>query len=134
MKKRSIILLSGGKIQISNSTNMILDMQGGFRTEERGGVEMKVCILIWITFLLANSTNLNYFYMILQGKGLMQTFWLLEEVQKVQVSPPKNRAKMNWRRIVVVIKSIRGFLPKKNTVTVQVEVEHKYRHFTLFDL
>ena len=33
--------------------------------------------------------------MILQGKGLMQTFWLLEEVQKVQVSPPKNRAKMN---------------------------------------
>ena len=72
--------------------------------------------------------------MILQGKGLMQTFWLLEEVQKVQVSPPKNRAKMNWRRIVVVIKSIRGFLPKKNTVTVQVEVEHKYRNFPLFDL
>ena len=34
---------SGSKIQISNSTNMILDMQGGFRTEERGGVEMKVC-------------------------------------------------------------------------------------------
>ena len=30
-------------MQISNSTNMILDMQGGFRTEERGGVEMKVC-------------------------------------------------------------------------------------------
>ena len=34
--------ISGSKIQISNSTNMILDMQGGFRTEERGGVEMKV--------------------------------------------------------------------------------------------
>ena len=31
-----------GKIQISNSTNMILDMQGGFKTEERGGVEVKV--------------------------------------------------------------------------------------------
>lgn len=34
-----------GKIQISNSTNMMLDMQGGFKTEERGGVEVKVCIL-----------------------------------------------------------------------------------------
>ena len=41
-----------GKIQISNSTNMILDMQGGFKTEERGGVEVKVRIrLIFSTFL-----------------------------------------------------------------------------------
>ena len=32
----------GGKIQISNSTNMILDMQGGFSTKERGGVDVKV--------------------------------------------------------------------------------------------
>ena len=32
----------GGKIQISNSTNMILDMQGGFLTKERGGVDVKV--------------------------------------------------------------------------------------------
>ena len=28
-------------IQISNTTNMLLDMQGGFKTEERGGVEVK---------------------------------------------------------------------------------------------
>ena len=31
-----------GMIQISNTTNMLLDMQGGFKTEERGGVEVKV--------------------------------------------------------------------------------------------
>ena len=29
-------------IQISNTTNMLLDMQGGFKTEERGGVDVKV--------------------------------------------------------------------------------------------
>ena len=28
-------------IQISNTTNMLLDMQGGFKTEERGGLEVK---------------------------------------------------------------------------------------------
>ena len=33
-----------GKIQISNSTNMILDMQGGFLTKERGGVDVKVSL------------------------------------------------------------------------------------------
>jgi len=53
-----------GKIQISNSTNMILDMQGGFKTEERGGVEVK-------------------------GKGLMQTFWLIEEKGK-ELPPSSN--------------------------------------------
>ena len=37
---------SGGKIQISNSTNMILDMQGGFSTKERGGVDVKVSLQI----------------------------------------------------------------------------------------
>ena len=31
-----------GRIQISNCTNMLLDMLGGFRTEERGGIEIKV--------------------------------------------------------------------------------------------
>ena len=34
--------ITAGRIQISNSTNMILDMQGGWKTEERGGVEVKV--------------------------------------------------------------------------------------------
>ena len=48
-------IFSGGKIQISNSTNMILDMQGGFRTEERGGVEMKV------DRLLAPVDNSEYY-------------------------------------------------------------------------
>ena len=38
----SVFHNSGGKIQISNSTNMILDMQGGFVTKERGGVDVKV--------------------------------------------------------------------------------------------
>ena len=41
MKPKSIYSLAG-MIQISNTTNMLLDMQGGFRTEERGGVEVKV--------------------------------------------------------------------------------------------
>ena len=35
-----------GMIQISNTTNMLLDMQGGFKTEERGGVEVKVSFII----------------------------------------------------------------------------------------
>ena len=35
-------ILAAGMIQISNSTNMILDMQGGFKTEERGEMEVKV--------------------------------------------------------------------------------------------
>ena len=35
---------SAGMIQISNTTNMLLDMQGGFKTEERGGVEVKVSL------------------------------------------------------------------------------------------
>ena len=39
-----IFLNSAGKIQISNSTNMILDMQGGFSTKERGGVDVKVSL------------------------------------------------------------------------------------------
>ena len=43
---------------------MILDMQGGFKTEERGGVEVK-------------------------GKGLMQTFWLIEEKGK-ELPPSSN--------------------------------------------
>ena len=34
--------LAAGMIQISNATNMILDMQGGFKTEERGEMEVKV--------------------------------------------------------------------------------------------
>ena len=41
-----ILLYSAGKIQISNSTNMILDMQGGFLTKERGGVDVKVSLEI----------------------------------------------------------------------------------------
>ena len=41
MKPESIYSLAG-MIQLSNTTNMLLDMQGGFRTEERGGVEVKV--------------------------------------------------------------------------------------------
>ena len=40
--KNAFVPNSAGKIQISNSTNMILDMQGGFLTKERGGVDVKV--------------------------------------------------------------------------------------------
>ena len=43
-KRAGVIFISStaGMVQISNSTNMILDMQGGFKTEERGGLEVKV--------------------------------------------------------------------------------------------
>ena len=34
--------VSDGMIQLSQSTNMILDMQGGYVTEERGSIEVKV--------------------------------------------------------------------------------------------
>ena len=41
--------IPAGKIQVSNTTNMILDMQGGFITVERGGVEIKVKPHFWDT-------------------------------------------------------------------------------------
>ena len=65
-------------IQISNTTNMLLDMQGGFKTEERGGVDVKVNLVENDHFYIP----IFYFINSLQGKGLMQTFWLLEEDQK----------------------------------------------------
>ena len=39
MKRR---LFSAGKIQISSETKMLIDLAGGFVTEERGYVEIKV--------------------------------------------------------------------------------------------
>ena len=76
---------------------MILDMQGGFLTKERGGVDVKVSLQIYPYHLPINLSTITVKYIHLhmfQGKGLMQTFWLIEEVQK-QVSPPKNRGRMN---------------------------------------
>ena len=35
-------LFSAGKIQISSETKMLIDLAGGFVTEERGYVEIKV--------------------------------------------------------------------------------------------
>ena len=58
---------------------MILDMQGGFKTEERGGVEVK-------------------------GKGLMQTFWLIEE--KGKELPPSKwlcSPKKSWKRSPILV-------------------------------
>ena len=37
-------LFSAGKIQISSETKMLIDLAGGFVTEERGYVEIKVRI------------------------------------------------------------------------------------------
>ena len=42
---------TAGKIQISQDTNMLLDMVGGYITTERGDIEVK-------------------------GKGMLKTFWL----------------------------------------------------------
>lgn len=39
------LLFPGGKIQVSNSTNMMLECVGGYVTQERGTVEIKVQIL-----------------------------------------------------------------------------------------
>ena len=46
-----------GKIQISCETKMLIDLAGGFVTEERGYVEIK-------------------------GKGNLDTFWLIGRAQK----------------------------------------------------
>merc|ERR1719188_1467257 len=46
-----------GRIQISSETKMLIDLAGGFVTEERGFVEIK-------------------------GKGNLDTFWLVSRVQK----------------------------------------------------
>ena len=52
---------SAAKIQISNSTNMILDMQGGFLTKERGGIDVKVKLEILTSFIFI-------FYMLMKSK------------------------------------------------------------------
>ena len=47
---------------------MILDMQGGFRTEERGGVEMKVNKLHYLQIYLAMKQLLLFFFAFFTGK------------------------------------------------------------------
>ena len=94
---------------------MILDMQGGFLTKERGGVDVKVhsswnTITALFSFRNYLQTSKWFLLLIFQGKGLMQTFWLLEEIHKG--SPPKNKQKMypsNWKKINVVTKSSKRF-------------------------
>ena len=57
----SLLHNSAAKIQISNSTNMILDMQGGFLTKERGGIDVKVKLEILTSFIFI-------FYMLMKSK------------------------------------------------------------------
>ena len=94
---------------------MILDMQGGFKTEERGGVEVKVRIrqtnffefflekyksdtrIIFIqNYFIKPNEYLFYRFIKLyfQGKGLLQTFWLIEEKRIEKIEPErKTKAK-----------------------------------------
>ena len=39
---KNLIEILAGKIQISNSTNMMLEVVGGYKTEERGTIDIKV--------------------------------------------------------------------------------------------
>ena len=38
----NLLKILAGKIQISNSTNMMLEVVGGYKTEERGTIDIKV--------------------------------------------------------------------------------------------
>ena len=60
----SLLHNSAAKIQISNSTNMILDMQGGFLTKERGGIDVKVKLEILISFIIYMFMKLKIFVLL----------------------------------------------------------------------
>lgn len=67
------------KIQVSENTKALLDEIGGFILEWRGSIEIKVfsylrClpIFFWLNIKRSRFTSFNS-----QGKGKMDTFWLL---------------------------------------------------------
>ena len=47
-----VAFYSAGKIQISGDTKMLIDLAGGFVTEERGIVEIKVMVGILATYVM----------------------------------------------------------------------------------
>ena len=60
-----------GKIQISYNTKLMLDVNGGFTTEERGTVEIKVTITTFQMFIPIHPSTFGS-----QGKGAMVSYWL----------------------------------------------------------
>ena len=63
-------IYSAKKIQISEPTNTILDLVGGFNTELRGSVSVKV--KGDISKVMTHNLTLLAF----QGKGEVNTYWL----------------------------------------------------------
>ena len=66
---------------------MLLEFLGGFECVERGGIEIKVNYL----FIM----KLYCLILVLQGKGVMQTFWLVGQKKELQ---KKEQAKARKER------------------------------------
>lgn len=58
------------KVHVSENTKLLLDEYGGFFLEKRGTVDIKVEYEL-------RGTSQQLTRLFLQGKGTMQTYWLL---------------------------------------------------------
>jgi hypothetical protein len=65
------------RIHVTEHTKQLLDELGGYILEPRGSLEIKVTFRIKLKFLieLGSLTKLT----LLQGKGVMSTYWLLDK-------------------------------------------------------
>lgn len=55
---------------------LALDVVGGFKVEHRGLVEVKVMIIFYENIQKSIISGTIILYLILKGKGMMDTYWL----------------------------------------------------------